>query len=110
MIVTDDDVTTALFYLAQEPHPLARAEYDLADAKNKREELFAELFGLAEGKSVRDRECWVETNQEYVAARRQEAVALRELTRHKARTRWADTITKLWQTVNANARAAERVR
>ena len=109
MIVTDDMVATALAYLADDPHPIAVARKRATDAENTAKRIFAQVYLLAEG-TVRERECFVEMNQQYQEAKTQEVRAAMELERHKARSRSAEMVIEVWRSENANARAAERVR
>jgi hypothetical protein len=109
MIVTDDNISKALSYLAEDPHPVARARHDLTLAKNAKEALFAALYSKAEG-TVRDKECAIERAEAYQTHKTAEAEAEFVLERHKARTRAAEMLIEVWRSENANARAAERVR
>lgn len=109
MIVSEKNVSDALTYLAQDPHPVALARKDVTDAKNKKEALFAEIYHMAEG-TVRERECLVERSAEYRAFKTAEAEAECDLERHKARVRAAEMLCEIWRSENANVRAAERVR
>ncbi len=109
MIVSDDTVSKALAYLAEDPHPLAQAQKGLLFAEKTKDETFAELYLAAEG--TRDeRTSAVTIDPVFKAAREAEIEAEGELSRHKRRTDAADKIISVWQTENANARAAERVR
>lgn len=110
MIVSDESIEAALDYLAQDPHPSATALWQAIKAKLDREALFADLFAVAEGKSIDAKKCWVERQAEYQEAKQLEAGCQYEVARHKARTEWADTVTRLYQTAKADARASERVR
>lgn len=109
MIVSDDDVSAALQYLSADPHPIALALKDATDAENQRRAKFAELYEHATG-TVKDRECAIERDVSYQVWLSKESDALMELERHKARIRAAENLLKIYQTENANARAAERIR
>jgi hypothetical protein len=109
MIVSEDTVSKALQYLAEDPHPIATARYDLTIAENLREETFARLYLLTEG-TVNERESQVEMDESYQHAKGQEAKAAMQLERHRARTRAAEMLIETWRSENANIRAAERVR
>jgi hypothetical protein len=109
MIVSDKNVSDALTYLADDPHPLALARKDLTDAENLKKQVYAECFLMAEG-SIEVRKAHAETNERYIDARNNEADAILELERHKARTRAAEMLLEIWRSENANVRAAERVR
>lgn len=109
MIVSEKNVSDALAYLAADPHPIALAKKDLTDAENTKRELFARLFLIADG-SVEQRKCVAETTGSYIAARDDEAKAIMEYERHRARIRAAEMLLEIYRTENANARAAERIR
>lgn len=109
MIVSDDNISTALKYLAQDPHPVALARKDVLDCENACKAMFAKLFLEGTG-SVKERECYVEDAQVYQQLKAEEAEAIFELERHKARTRAADMLIETWRSEQANARIAEKVR
>ena len=109
MIVSDDTVSKALAYLAEDPHPIALAKKDLTDAENEKERIYAEVYAEQTG-SVRDRETACERDPRVREARRAMGEAGLGLDRHKARTRAAESIIEIWRSENANIRAAERVR
>lgn len=109
MIVSDDTVSKALAYLAEDPHPLALARKDVTDAENKAKEIFAGAFLEADG-SVAAKEAAATCEPLFVSAKAEESQAILELERHKARTRAAEMLIEVWRSENANARAAERVR
>lgn len=109
MIVTEKNVSDALAYLADDPHPLALARKDVTDGENKSKRLYARAFMDAQG-SVEARKASAETDPEYSTAKDDEAEAIFRLERHKARTKAAEMLIEVWRTENANIRAAERVR
>lgn len=109
MIVSDDTVSKALAYLAEDPHPLANAEKAVLFAEKEKNEVFAELYLKTEG-TVKERESSVLIDPAFKAALASEIEAQAERRRHKQRSDAADRIIAVWQTANANARAAERVR
>lgn len=108
-IVSDDTVSKALQYLAEDPHPVANARHDLTAARNAKELQFAKLYATATG-TVRDKECQIENDALYIVHKTDEAAAEWELERHKARIRAAEMIIEVWRSENANARAAEKIR
>ena len=110
MIVSDETVSKALAYLADDPHPIALAQKELTDAENEKDRIYAEAYAAANQGSIRDREMACERRAEVIAARQRIAVALAELGRHKARVKAADMIIEVWRSEQANVRAAERVR
>lgn len=109
MIVADDTVSKALQYLAEDPHPIALARKDVVDAENEAKRIWSKLF-LAETGSVEARKAAAECHPSYAEAKAAETGAILELERHKARTKAAEMLISVWQSENANARAAERVR
>lgn len=109
MIVSDRNVSDALAYLADNPHPVARALKAKTDAENASKRAYAEAFIAAEG-SVEARRAKAELDPEYVIAKEAESKAILELETHKSRIRAADMLLEIWRTENANARAAERIR
>jgi hypothetical protein len=109
MIVSDDDVKAALEYLAQDPHPLALAVKDMMDAENARKAAHSKAFLAAKG-SVEARKAEAELDEAHQRALRLEAEETMEFRRHKERQFAADKLLSIYQTENANARAAERIR
>lgn len=109
MIVSDDTVSKALAYLADDPHPLAAARHGLTVAETRAKEAYAEALLAADG-AVEVRKAQAETDKYFQEAKTAEAGALRELERHRARAKAAEMIIEVWRSENANARAAERVR
>ena len=109
MIVTENNISAALEYLAIDPHPVALAKKNVTDSENKCKELFAKSFLTADG-SVAAKEATATCNPDYIAAKAAEANDILDLERHKARSRAAEMLIEVWRSENANARAAERVR
>lgn len=109
MIVSEKNVSDALTYLADDVHPLAKARYDLTTAENRAKETYAQAYIDAQG-SVEARKASAELDADYRAAKRDEAQAILDLERHKARVKAAEMLIEVWRTENANIRAAERVR
>lgn len=109
MIVSEKNISDALAYLAIDPHPLALARKDIADAENGARHGYAELYLRTSG-TVKERESTVECDEIYISLKDTEAEAILELERHKARARAAEMLIEVWRSENANVRAAERVR
>jgi hypothetical protein len=107
MIVSDKNVSDALTFLAQ--GGAADAEAAFLAAERARERRGAEIFLSTEG-SVKEREMRVLVDTDHQMLQANEDTAKAELTRAKSRAAGADKICSIWQTENANARAAERVR
>jgi DNA topoisomerase VI subunit B len=110
MAVSENNVSTALTYLAMDPHPVAVAKHRLTMAENKCRETYGKLFLTSEGTSVAAKEASVESNPIYVDLKQAEADAVLELERHRSRVKAAEMLLEVWRTENANARAAERIR
>jgi len=109
MIVSEKNISDALAYLAIDPHPLALARKYVVDAENVAKGVYALLFLESTG-TVKERECNAESDDGYVKAKQNEAEAILELERHKARARAAEMLIEVWRSENANVRAAERIR
>ncbi len=109
MIVSDKNVSDALIYLADDPHPIAKARKELTDAENEEKRIFAEVYAEQAG-SVKDKETATDRDPRVVLSRENISAAIFGLERHKARIRAAEMILEIWRTENANARAAERIR
>lgn len=108
-IVSDNNVSEALKYLAEFPHPFAIAKKDLTDAENELKRTWAVVYGEQAG-PIKDKECATDRDQRVVTARRGVSKATLDLETHRARTKAGEMILEIWRTENANARAAERVR
>ena len=109
MVVSERNISDALAYLADDPHPIAVARKRLTEAENYCKALYASAFLHAEG-SVEARKAIAETDVDHQNAKAVEAEAPFDIERHKARIKAAEMILEIWRTENANARAAERVR
>lgn len=109
MIVSDDTVSKALQYLAEDPHPIALARKDVTDAENEVSELYSRLF-LAAGGSNEVRKATALNDPLYCEAKGREADAIKEHERHRSRVKAAEMICEIWRSEQANVRAAERVR
>jgi hypothetical protein len=110
MIVSEKNVSDALAYLAQDPHPIALARKDLTDAENDAKNTFANAFLESKGSSADARKMDAEVHGGYAHCKKVEAEALLALERHKARVKAAEMLIEVWRSENANVRAAERVR
>jgi hypothetical protein len=109
MIVTEKNVSTALEYLAIDPHPYALARKHVTDAENKRKEAFARAFISSVGTEFA-RKAAAEIDSHCMVAKAEEGETHMELERHRARTKAAEMLIEVWRTENANIRAAERIR
>lgn len=109
MIVSDDMVSTALAYLAEDPHPIAVARKEVNDAENHANRIYSVLFLQAEGSNdVRKAKALIDEG--YVVAQHRETDAIRDYERHKAQVESSKMLIEVWRSENANARAAEKVR
>ena len=109
MIVSDDTVSKALAYLAEDPHPLALAQTGLMQAEKAAAERYAQVYLDSDG-TVDERKSKALLHPTYKNAKDEEISAQSDVNRHKQRTKAAENIIEIWRTQNANARAAERVR
>jgi hypothetical protein len=110
MIVTENNVHSALEYLAADPHPVAEARHKLTVAENNAKTIYSRLFLSSKEGSDKRREADVLQNVDYLQAQSVVAEAIFEHERHRQRVNAADKLIAVWQSENANARAAERVR
>lgn len=108
-IVSDDTVSKALAYLAEDVHPLANAEKAVLFAEKATGEAFAELYLKTEG-TAKERESRVLLDPLYQAARQVEIEAHAERMRHKRRAEAAERILEIWRSEQANIRRAESIR
>ena len=108
-LIPDSAVEAALRFLA-ESSLIGESKFNVVKAENLRKATWAKCFTNSDKKTVAEREADAECHPEYEAACSHEAKAIREHEEVKAKTLWATTITNLWQTVEANNRAAVRVR
>lgn len=109
MIVSERNVSDALAYLSDDPHPIAKARKELTDAENEEKRIYAQVYAEQVG-SVRDKETAADRDGRVVAARNRSSEWSFDLERHKARIKAAEMILEIWRSENANIRAAERVR
>lgn len=108
-IVSEGNVSTALKYMAEDPHPIALARKDLTDAENSLEECRAEVY-LQQIGTVAEREAHTVIDIQVQERKQIVTEAAFQVERHKARLRAAEMLLEIWRTENANARAAERIR
>jgi hypothetical protein len=109
MIVSERNVSDALAYLADDPHPVAQAKHALTIAENECKRIWSICFLEADG-SVDARKAKAETDLNYQEAKEIEARAVLELERHRSRVKAAEMLLEIFRTENANVRAAERIR
>lgn len=108
-IVSEKNVSTALTYLAEDPHPIALARKDLTDAETVYERLRAAVY-LDQTGTVGEREAATLLDRDVGVAKDAITEAAFQVERHKARLKAAEMLLEIWRTENANARAAERIR
>lgn len=110
MIVSDDTVSKALAYLADDPHPIAVARHSVTEAENNSKRIYSTKFLGSSGSSAAAREAEAVCDPLYTEAKALEAASIQEYERHRARVKAAEMIIEVWRSENANARAAERIR
>jgi hypothetical protein len=108
-IVSEKNVSTALSYLAADPHPFALARKDLTDAENQYERVRAKVY-LEQTGTVGEREAATMLDEQVRSTKDAIAEAAFQVDRHRARLKAAEMLLEIFRTENANARAAERVR
>lgn len=108
-IVSDNNVSAALTYLADEPHPVAIARKAVTDAENEAKFHYARAYLAAKG-TIDERKAQAEQDPDYTSTKAKESDAILDLERHKSRVKAAEMLIEVWRSENANARAAERVR
>ena len=109
-LIPDSAVQAALEYLAIDPHPVAVTRADVTRAENIRKSTYATAFLNAQGKNIDEKKALAETSPEVEAAKKYEADAILHFRAEEARTNNAQLICELWRSIQANVRAAERVR
>jgi len=109
LIVSEKNVSDALSYLADDPHPIALARHALTMAENHSREAYANCFLRAVG-SVEARKATAEVDEDYVTVKAEEAEAVKEYERHRSRVKAAEMLLEIWRSEQANVRAAERIR
>ena len=95
--------------MAEDPHPIAKARFELMKAENAERETWAKVYAQQQG-SIKDKEQASERYAAVIEARSKVADAVFEVERHKSRIEAAKYILEIFRTENANARAAERIR
>jgi hypothetical protein len=108
-IVSEKNVSTALTYMAEDPHPIALARKDLTDTENEYERLRAAVY-LDQTGTVGEREAATLIDKDVCRAKDLITEAAFSVDRHKQRLKAAEMLLEIWRTENANARAAERIR
>jgi len=109
-IVSDDTVSKALSYLADDPHPFALAKKDALDAETNAKTIFARLMLASTQTSVATKEADATQDPDYLEAKANESAAIFELERHRRRTAAAETLISVWQSEGKIIRTAEKVR
>jgi hypothetical protein len=109
MIVTEDDVSAALAYLAADPHPLALARYDLRKAESELRDVYNDLFLQVTG-SNELRRALAEHSVLWRTARDATNSAFLEVEAHRERQTWALSVRDIWREEGFRVRAAESIR
>ena len=100
--MSDNNVSEALRYLAEFPHPFAIARKDITDAENELKRIWAVVYGEQEG-SIKDKEAATDRDPRVCKARADISKATLDLETHRARTKAGEMILEIWRTENANA-------
>lgn len=108
-IVTENNVHSALEYLAQHPHPWALARYEHTKAENEYERIWAAVYGEQEG-SIKDKESGTDRDPRVCAARECVAKAQLDMDTHRQRIDAARSLLDIFQTESANTRSCEKIR
>lgn len=108
MFVNDDMMHAALHILNDAEHGRARARFE--KLSRERKVLLARLERESNGKTQRERETYAQTHPHLLALDEELSEVERVYYAAKDRRDSADSAIRVWQTENANARAAERVR
>lgn len=104
-------VQSALEYLATSSDDYAQAVQDEARLDHLIKNTRAELIGISEEKTQAAKEAWAMSQKEYRKISETDyPLARRQVAYHKAKQKWATEVIAVWQTQNANKRAAEKVR
>lgn len=104
-------VSDALNYLATSADDYAQAVQDEARLEHLIKNTKAELIGISDQKTQAAKEAWAMSQSEYRKLCEDEyPLARRRVAYHRAKQKWAEEVISVWQTQNANKRAAERVR
>lgn len=104
-------VSNALEYLATCAEDYADAVQSQARLEHLIKNTRAELIGISEEKTQAAKEAWAMSQKEYRKLSEDDyPLACRQVAYHKAKQKWAEETISVWQTSNANKRAAERVR
>jgi hypothetical protein len=109
-IVSEGNVSTALRWLAENPHPVSLAQKDVTDAKNECKRIWAEVYGEQTKGSIDDKKAAADRDPRVVAARASISEAERDLAAHQARSEAASMMIEVWRSEGARNRAAERLR
>lgn len=106
--ISDDVMGDAMAVLAGGRHATAKTVYDRLTRQRKT--LLARLEREANGKTHRERETYALTHPHLVELDRLIDAAEEEYHAARDERDSAETVTRVWQTTKADARAAERVR
>ncbi len=109
-LIPDSAVEAALFYLSADPAPVAVAKAELVWAEAERKKIRSKLFLASTRKTVAEREAEAECHEDYMVAWRKEADATEKHENERAKQLKANTVCELWRSIQANTRAAERIR
>lgn len=108
MLVSDDDMTTALETLASEEGAAWRATHNYLDALTKT--LLSELMAQSNETSAPNREAWARRQDGFRDHLKKLGQAAKQDFIWRQRYAAAEAKIEIWRTVQANARSMERVR
>jgi hypothetical protein len=108
MLVSDDDMHVVLQVLSDETGAAHRAAHEYLDSLTKT--VLAELMAESDAKSATEREQWARAQPKFREHLARVGQAAKSDYTHRQRVLAAQSKMEVWRTMNANARAAERVR
>jgi hypothetical protein len=110
VIVTDDQVSAALDYLAKNDQVAAGAAGMYRRSEHKRKAVRARLIRECNAGSADMRVAFAESHPDYVEACEDEAEAYESVEYHRNRRNTCDTIVEAWRTQCSNQRAGASFR
>jgi hypothetical protein len=109
-MISDDQLSAALTYLAESAEPLGRAVGKKVGFEEKahieREQAFLNAGEAAPESTMREREARAKTSEPYKAALREYVAACQEEATIRAKRVHAEALVECWRSFNASKRAA----
>ena len=109
-IVSEGNVSTALRWLAERPHPIGLAQKDVTDAKHEVKRIWGKVYGEQKKGSVEERKAATDCDPRVVEARASIGKAEQDLASHQERSKAAIMMIEVWRSETSRNKAAERVR